>query len=440
MWYLSQLSPAAYNVTFYDRLHGALQVDILERALNAIVGRHEVLRTLILSPGGKPVAVRLDKWKVTIKRFDLRNTPPEDREAEAHRLLVEESSRPFNLARDLLLRAVVIQLADEDFIFLHDVPHLAFDGSSIPILLKEISFLYNAALRGSPPQLPVLSLQYSDFALWQHRFLQGERLEALMRYWSVQLKNCPRVKLPGQYVRPEVHSMRGARRYFVLPPDLLRRAKEFFHSAETTPYRGLCACFFVFLHAYTGQTDLCAGSPFAPRCAGIENLIGFFVNTVVLRVDLSGQLSFHDVLKHLDTVVREAIQHSDLTFNKLVEAANPARDPSSHALFQVNFRAPKKPYPSLELVGIRAERTKYVDNKTSKFDLALEIETSLGDNCYFEYYTDLFSHSAVEQMVTDFIGLVRALITEPGVPLANLKMVRTIRRRLRGIGQDGSTR
>src|SRR5204863_5473100 len=218
----------------------------------------------------------------------------------------------------------------------------------------------------------------------------------LMCYWREQLRDCLTIRLPGQLSPPKVHTMRGARRYFVLPKDLLKQAAEFFRSGGTTPYRGLCAAFFVFLYGQTNQTDISVGSPFGPRCVGIENLIGFFVNTIVLRAHLAPTDPFSGVIRKVDTVVRDAIEHSEITFDKLMEAAKPKRDLGHHPLFQVNFRAPKQPYPVIELDGIAAERTTYVDNHTSKFDLALEMETSLGENCYFEYYTDLFTRADID--------------------------------------------
>jgi hypothetical protein len=430
LWYLQQLSPSAYNVPFCSRITGPLDIGLLQNALNTVVGRHEVLRTVILSRAGNPFPVLLNKWDLKVKHVDLRALPAESREAEAERVLLEESSRPFNLARDLMLRVVVLQLADHEFLFLHNAPHLAFEGSSLPVLYGEISFLYNAALRGETATLPNLSVQYGDFALWQRQLLQGEYLDSLVQYWREKLNNVPIVDIPSDHPRPAVHSSAGSRHYFVMPRDVLARSADFFRSVDSTLYRGLCAAFAVLLGAYTGLTDIVLGSPFAPRCSGIENLIGFFVNTVALRIDCSGRPSFRELIKRVDVVVKEAIAHSDLTFDRVVEAVRPPRDPSRTPLFQVNFRAPKLPYPALEIQGLSAERACYRDNRTAKFDLALEIETSLGCACYFEYYAGLFSSSTVEQMVADFLLVLQSLIAEPDLLVFSLPPVLTIQGRM----------
>jgi hypothetical protein len=429
LWYLSHLSSAAYNTPYSNRIRGRLDLGILQSALNTVVGRHEILRTVILAAAGNPFPVLLKKWDLKIQHIDLRALASEHREQEANRVLIEQSSRPFNLARDLMLRATVIQLADDDFIFLHEGPHLAFEGSSVLVLLKEISCLYNAALQGRDADLTELPVQYADFALWQRRLLQGEHLDFLMRFWREQLKDPPTVDLPSHHSRPAVHSAHGARHYFAVPPALLKQSSDFFRSAGTTPYRGLCSSFVALLHSYTGLTDITLGSPFAPRCSGIEDLIGFFVNTVVLRVDVSGNPNFYELMQRVDDVVRSAIEHSDLTFDKLVEVARQPRDTSRTPLFQINFRAPKLPYPALQIQGLSAERARYVDNHTSKFDLALEIETSLGESCYLEYYSDLFERSTVEQMAADFLNMLQSVIREPGKPILELPTVQEIQKR-----------
>ena len=431
LWYLGQLSPSAYNVTFSNRIRGPLRFETLEKALNIVVRRHEVLRTLILAVGGKPVPVLLKKWDLKMVHADLRGLPAEKKQLEADRLMLAESALPFNYSRDLMLRAQVVQLADEDFIFLHSAPHLAFEAPSAGLLLAEVSEIYNAAQEGRECVLPDLPIQYADFALWQRCFLQGERLERLMQFWSRQLSDPPKVDLPGDFPRPAVHSMRGARRYFDTPLALMNQAQEFFRANGTTTYRGLCAACFAFVHACTGLTDLTLGSPFAPRCVGIENLIGFFVNTVVLRADVSGDPNFLELMKRVDAVVRAAIENSDLTFDRMVEAARLVRDPSRSPLFQVNFRAPKNPYPVLNLRGCSAERTRYLNNDTAKFDFALEVDSSTGESSYFEYYSDLFAESTAAGMASDFIETLGSLMAQPQVPLSQLPAVRRIRARIR---------
>ena len=200
--------------------------------------------------------------------------------------------------------------------------------------------------------------------------------------------------------------------------------------AATTPYRGLLAAFNVFLHCYTGQTDFSIGSPFAPRSSGLEGVIGFFVNTVVIRTDLSGDPTFREAMRRVDEAVTAAVAHSELPFSKVVEAVEPPRDVSRTPLFQVNFRAPRKPYPAPSLIGIEGERARYTDNGTSKFDLALEIDASNGEACYFEYCSDLFKRETIIEAISDFQKLLRGLIAEPDTRLNQLDAVKEIRDRV----------
>jgi non-ribosomal peptide synthetase component F len=225
--------------------------------------------------------------------------------------------------------------------------------------------------------------------------------------------------------------MAGHRHFIAFPPDLIYSLNDFCRLNKTTSFRGLLATFNVFLYSYTGTTDISVGSPVSPPSElGLEDLIGFFVNTVVLRTRLLPELTFRDLLGQVDKVVREAVKHSDLPFDRIVEAARPPRDSARTPLFQVNFRAPKEPYPTLQLTGITAGPTRYVDNYTCKFDLALEIETSRADACYFEYRSDLFERSTIEQMVVDFEALLRSLIAQPDTPLDRATEVKRIRERV----------
>jgi len=308
---------------------------------------------------------------------------------------------------------------------------MAFEGGSVGVFYRDLACFYDAFRSGQPAELPELSLQYCDYALWQRRYLQGQRLETLSKYWKQQLSGAPLVNLPLDFPRPAIHTMRGSRYFFVMPPELVLAANSFFRDSGTTPYRGLCAAFNVFLHCYTGLTDISLGSPFGPRCLGVEDVVGFFVNTVVLRTDLFGNPTFRELMKRVDHVVRGAIEHADLTFDKLVEAVQPTRDSSRTPLFQVNFRAPKQPYPPLQLKGLSADRAEYVDNGTSKFDLALEIESSCGEACYFEYCVDLFKEETFVEMVNDFQNVLRGLIAQPEIPLGEVSLVKEMSQRIR---------
>ena len=414
------------------RMHGRPDVAALKRALGVVVSRHEVLRTVYLSSQGRPVPVILKKFSVELHEIDLRQVAAADKEGAGWQAAHQEAARPFNLGRDVLLRAALIRLSDDDGIFFHVAPHLAFEGASNAILYRELEHCYESFVSGREPNLPELPIQYADYALWQRQQLQGERLEKLTAYWQQQLSGAPVLNLPTDFPRPAIHTMAGKRHFFVLPADLVRLMNEFFSQNKTSPYRGMCAAFLVFMHAYGDANDICFGSPFAPQgVPGLEPLIGFFVNTVVIRCPVSPAWTFRELMRRVAEVVRAAIQHSDLTFDKIVDAVRPPRDSSRTPLFQVNFRAPKAPYPILHLKDVDFDPPKYIDNGTSKFDLALEIETSKGEHCYFEYRTDLFQESTIEQMVKDFEKLLAEVISQPDIPISELKAVAEIRSRAR---------
>jgi hypothetical protein len=433
MWYLHRLAPHSpvYNVPFLSRLCGRLDTIAFQKALNALVERQEVLRTVFLASRGTPAPFVVKKRILDLKQVDLRHLPEAQRELEARRLARQEAERPFNLTRDPMLRPFLVRLSEEEHMFLFVTHHIVFELGSLAVLHRDLSSFYSAFVLGRVPQLPELTFQESEFALWQRRTLQGERLEALSKYWKQQLSGAPMVQLPLDYPRPRSHTHRGTRRFFDISPMLPSAANAFFRSAGTTPYRGLLAAFNIFLHCYSGLTDISVGSPFASRCSGIENTIGFFANTLVLRTDIGGDPTFRGVVRNVDRVVLRAIANSDLSFEKIVEAVQPSRDPSRTPLFQISFRSRTQPYASLQLHGVSSAAPEFLDNGTAKFDLALELESSTGKACFIEYCTDLFKEHTIIQMENDFQNLLRELIAEPDARLSKLKVAAAISQRLR---------
>jgi acyl-CoA synthetase (AMP-forming)/AMP-acid ligase II/SAM-dependent methyltransferase/acyl carrier protein len=436
LWYQHQVSPdsAAYNVPMLSRLQGNLDPVALEKALSAVVERHELLRSVFLTTGGTPVLFPVKKWRGTLQQADLRQLGESAREGEAQRLIAQESVRPFDLARDSMFRCLLIRLKDREWLFLHNCPHIVFDGGSFYVLFPELASFYNAFVAGKTPELPELPFQFADFAAWQRRSLRGDYLDSLIAYWKPQLTGAARVDLPLDFPRPAVHQFRGTRRFFAMPSELVSAANSFARSEGTTPFRCFYSAFNVFLHCYTGLQDICVGSPVGPMnpaCRGVENLIGYFVNTLVLRTDLSRDPSYREIIRRAEGVVDGALAHSDLPFIKVVEALQLPRDPSRPVLFQINFRAVNQLFPALQLEGLEAQPAAYVDTGTSKFDLALEIESSTGQTCYFEYRTDLFREETIIQMERDFQSLLRSLIASPEDPISKLPEVVEVSQRIR---------
>jgi hypothetical protein len=434
LWYLDQLTPGSgvYNVPYVSRISGPLNVEAFHQALNYLVGRHEVLRTVFLAPGGNPVPVLLKKWNVELKPYDLRRLQGAEQEAEADRIVKAESSRPFNFARDLMFRAALIRLAEDEFLLVHVSHHIATEFGSTEIIYRELSPLYAGFVAGNPATLPEPHIQYSDFALWQNRYLQGERLQELVGYWKTQLTGAAQLNLPTDWKRPALASLRGTRYPMVLSREQLKSIADLSLASGTTPFRGTCAAFNVFLRCWSGQDDISIGSPVSPKSnRRLEGAIGFFVNTLVLRSDLSGDPTFRELMNRVNQVVQGAIDHADLTFDKLVEALKPPREASRMPLFQVNFRILKAAVPALELKDLTITPPRFVDTGTAKFDLAMELEAATGQGGFFEYSTDLFDQSTIAEMAKDFETVLVALMAEPDVPISKLAVVQQITQRIR---------
>lgn len=434
LWFLDQLSPAdpTYNIPYAMTIEGDLDVEGLQKALNTVVTRHEVLRTTFKNVEGTPKVILSDSCCVPLKKVDLTIFPEKERQKRARLLIRQEARRGFNLARDCMLRGLLVQLAERRHIFLHVSHHIAWEFRSTALLYGELEQLYAEFATGTIATLPDLPIQFSDFALWQRRFLQGEMLERMCAYWKQQLAGTTGdLLLPLDFARPAIPSGRGRRYPVVLSEELLEGARILSLRSGVTPFTSLFAAFSIFLHCYTGQDDISVGSPIARRRRDeIEPLIGFFVNTLVLRARLSGKPSFRELLGRLSRVILGAIAHADLPFDKLVEILRPPRKTGRMPLFQINFRVVKAPVPSLRLKHLKVSPPEWVDNETSKFDLSLELVATGGAAGFFEYSTELFRPESIAQMATDFETVLRALISEPDTPFVELKAVREIRDRI----------
>ena len=431
LWYLDQLAPgsAVYNIPFLMHVHGPVNVQALRQAHSGLVGRHESLRTVFLAPSGTPIPFVLKKWTVQLPEIDLRHLPQSDREPEARRLAFEDAAKPFNLAREPMVRGLLLRLDKDDYLFLQTFHHIAFEGGSLITAFSELAALYQSSIDGAPPTLPDPPFQYSDFATWQRRFLQGDRLTSLENFWKRHLADVPQIQLPTDHPRPARWSQRGKREAIQFSSTLIRDLQKLARVAETSPYRAALAAFNVFLHACTGQEDFCVGSPVLPLSVNVDRMIGFFVNTVVFRNNLSGDPTFLEFMIRVNSSCHASLRCSELTLEKVVDAVQPPRDPTRTPLFQVNFRAPKEPFPMLEIKGLEFSRPAYIDNGTSKFDLSFEIETQTGEGSYIEYCTDLFDQPTIDRMRDSFEDLLKALLTHPDTKLSELTTLQAIRKR-----------
>ncbi|NET89190.1 MAG: amino acid adenylation domain-containing protein, partial [Kamptonema sp. SIO1D9] len=426
LWFLDQLEKGnpAYNISFGIRLQGLLQVTALEQSLNEIVRRHEALRTTFSTVEGQPIQRIAPSLTIPLPVVDCQKLPELERESEVRSLMVRESQQPFDLTQEPLFRAKLVRLGQQEHILLLTMHHIISDEWSVEVLIREMAALYKAFLAGNPSPLPELPIQYSDFAYWQRQSLQGERLENQLSYWKKQLDGSPAVlQLPTDRPRPPVQTYRGAHQSLTLPRPLSEAIENLSRQEGVTLFMLLLAAFQTLLYRYTGQEDIPVGSPIAYRNRDeIKRLIGFFVNTIVLRADLRGNPSFVDLLGRLRQVALEAYAHQDFPFEQLVEALQPKRDASYSPLFQVMFTLRNAPQieeiPDLVLSPFK------VDNQTAQFDLSLSIEmTERGLSASFEYNTDLFDAATIARMLGHFQNLLEGIVANPQASLSDLPLL-----------------
>ena len=427
LWFLDQLEPNSplYNIPRAVRLSGVLNVEALQKALDTIVVRHEALRTTFISMDGIPAQVIAQNRNVTLSRVDLSAWPDADRKAEVQRRLKEEARCPFDLSSDTMLRATLLRLDAEEHVLLLVMHHIASDGWSMGILSREFSDLYRAYSTGEPSPLPEMPVQYADFAVWQRQWLQGKVLEAQLAYWEEQLAGFPpSLDLPADHPRPAIRTYRGARQSFMLSRTLSKSLKLLSRQENVTLFMTLLAAFKTLLYRYTGQSDIMVGFPIANRNrVEIEGLIGFFVNTMVMRTDLSGNPMFRELLGRVREVALEAYDHQDLPFEKLVEECPVERDLSRTPLFQVMFQLRNVPATVLELPGLTL-RTLEVNNGTAKCDVSLTMtEEAEGLQGTLEYNTDLYDTSTITRMLAHFRALLEGISIDPETHLSDLPLL-----------------
>jgi amino acid adenylation domain-containing protein len=427
LWFFDQLEPglSAYNIPAAVRLKGPLNLAALERSLNEIVKRHESLRTTFGKVDGRPTQVIAPTLTIHLPVVDLRKLPASKRETEVRRLVTAEAQRPFDLSQGPLLRGTVLRLGDEEHVGLLTMHHIVSDGWSTGILVREVAMLYVAFCAGGSSPLPELPIQYADFAHWQRQWLQGEVLETQIAYWKEQLAGAPAlIDLPTDHPRPAVQTFWGAHQSLVLPKHLQEGFKALSRQEGVTLFMTLLAAFKVLLYRYTSQDDLIVGTPIANRNRlETEGLIGFFVNALVLRTDVSGNPSFQELLRRVREVCLGAYGHQDLPFDRLVEELHVKRDLSRNPLFQVMFVMHNAPLRTVELPGLTLSPVEG-DSETAHFDLTLQImDTEQGLTAAFVYNADLFEAGTIARMLGNFGTLLEAMVADPEQRLSDLPLL-----------------
>jgi aspartate racemase len=427
LWFVHQLDPASpsYNVTTALELTGNLDLGALEHSLSHVIARHEALRTTFRLVDGEPVQVVAPRLEIQLPFADRTALPPEERDSEIQRLVQIQARLPFDLERGPLLRAQLVRLAPDQHVLILVVHHIVFDGWSAGVLSHELSECYRAFSAGHAPQLPDLSVQYADFAVWQREWLAGSAFDQQVAYWRTQLAGAPAVlDLPTDFPRPAVHRRRGATERLMLPVRLLEKVRALGQQEGATVFMTLLAGFQLLLSRYTGQKDVVVGSPIANRPRSeLEHLIGFFVNSLTLRTDLSGDPSFRELLRRVRTVALEAYAHQDLPFERLVEELNPERVGDRNPFFQVMFVLQNAPRSRLVLPGVTI-RSLPKKTGTAKFDLTLHMhQLSRGLMANLEYNTDLFEAGTIARMLCHLERLLEEVTTSPDRPLSSISLL-----------------
>jgi amino acid adenylation domain-containing protein len=427
LWFLAQLEPnnPSYNLPQTLRLKGVLDVNALEQTIHTIIARHESLRTTFKAIDGQPVQIVSGAHEFKLPFTDLKELPEAERETEARRLAIAEARRPFDLTHDYPLRAALVRIEDDDHRLFLTIHHIVSDGWSMGILTKELSNIYDAIATNQPIELPELPVQYADFAEWQREWLQGEVLEEQLGYWLKSLAGAPaELKLQTDHPRLPHQSFQGASLSLRLSQKLSRSLSELSQREGVTLFMTMLGAFQTLLFRYTGQEDIVVGTPIAGRNrVEIESLIGFFVNTLALRTNVSGNPTFRQLLGRVREVALGAYAHQDLPFEKLVEELNPERDVSRSPVFQVMFGMQNVPRGTLTPSGLTITRVPTASG-TAKFDLTLLLnETATGLVCWLEYNTDLFEKDTIARMLGHYENLLKGIVANPEERLSMLPLL-----------------
>ncbi len=428
LWFLDQLEPnsAFYNLPAIFAIDGSLDVAVLREAFQEAVRRHETLRTTFTTINGEPVANIHPAGHVDLPLIDLSHLPAGDRETESLALASAEVKAPFNLARGPLTRITLYRLNQDEHLIAITMHHIVSDGWSVGLLIEEIVKLYGALIAGSSAPLPELPFQYVDFADWQQRRLQGSALENQLQYWKQQLGGgLPALELPVDHPRPAVQTFRGSRHTQLFPLSLSNALRELSRRRGVTLYMTLLAAYQTLLHRYTGAEDICVGSPIAHRpLRETEQLIGCFLNTLVLRSDLGADLTFAELLHRVRETTLDAYAHQDVPFEQLVDALQPERATDRSPLFQVTFSLLNTPALANAQQQNLTLRSIESNTGTAQFDLQLlMVDDERELTATFVYNTDLFEAATIARMMGHFEMLLESIVNTPEEKLGTLDLL-----------------
>ena len=426
---MEQLNPEipVHNEAEAVLMKGALDLELLERALNDVVARHEILRATIELDEGRPVVIVHDAWPIDLRKIDLRGLPPAEREAELARLLVDEPRRPYNLAQQPGVRAAVLQLAAEENAFILMMHHIICDRLSVGILWRELGTLYASAVRNEALTLAPLQIQYGDYSAWQRLPERRLRFGDDLHFWKEYLRNLPKLlDLPADRPRPSVNAYKGKKLQFFMGSELSDDLRHLARQEQTSLFNVVAAGLNTLLSRYTGQEDIAIGVPIADRERfELQPLIGFLLDTHVLRTDLSGNPTFRELLSRVHHALLRVYAHQAVPFQEVVDALQPERSLSYSPLFQVllNWREASAELQFISFPGVVVEPLLAQAN-ISKFDLTLFV-TDLSDDILLEveFNTDLFDEDRIERMIGHFRALLEGAASNAERPITELPLL-----------------
>ncbi|QEM10872.1 non-ribosomal peptide synthetase [Mucilaginibacter rubeus] len=421
LWFIDRLEGSVqYHIPAVLKLSGEVNVNALESALRNVVERHEVLRTVIREHEGQGYQyIKENNW--VLKQSEIN-------QAELQGYISQEVNRPFDLSQDDMLRAELIETAKQEYVLLLVLHHIAADGWSMPVLVREFSKLYSSYNKNEPIELKAPEIQYADYAIWQREYLNAEKLQSKLSYWEEKLAGTATLELPTDHMRPAVQSSRGAVYEFTINKEQTIKLQQLSLEQGVTLYMTLLAIFKVLLYRYSGQEDLCVGTPVANRDREeTAELIGFFVNTLALRTNLNGEEAFTELLSKVKQTTLEGYSHQEVPFEKVVEVVVKERDLSRSPLFQVMFVLQNTgAIPTLELADIKITGERAGDY-SSKYDLSYNAEeTKGGIRIVAEYNTDLYKAATIERMAGHYVQLIQAVIENSANQINKLQLLNKI--------------
>jgi amino acid adenylation domain-containing protein len=425
LWFLDQLDPggAAYNIPSPVRMGGRVDADALRRAFCELVNRHEPLRARFHDSDGTPVQTIVSDNDIPLPIVDISEVPAVHRLPVAEAITRKGAAQPFDLAHGPLLRTCLVRLDQDDYVLALTVHHIACDGWSLGVLIRDTALLYSTFRDGQEPELPPLGLHYSDFARWQHVWIESSAAGEQLAYWRGRLEGAPQLQLPTDHSRQPGRAARAAWLRIYLPLELVDQLKAVARSQATTLFTVLLTGFKVLLYQYSGQEDLVVGSTYANRTPATEALIGFFANTVALRTDLSGNPTFAGALRRVSKTVLGAYAHQELPFDKIVQELRPARGletvPFARALFtlQTTF------LPSLHKAGLRLESIP-VHREVAQTDLIIDLlETTRGLLVAAEYNCEIFERTTIQRFLERFTTVLEAIAVNPETNIQDIDLL-----------------